>query len=345
MTKLSHQNQPGGSILYINSNRIQSLDLLRGLAACSVMVFHFTAESTIELSDTNPLRITGVYGHYGVDVFFILSGLVIPYSMYRASYSISSLGNFLLKRTIRLEIPFLALIALEVVAIYLSSLASWKEGVSERMDAFNILLHIGYLNGILDRPWLIPVFWTLAIEFQFYLLIGFIFFLLSTRNFAIRNSTLAALALLSFVIPHPDLFFRYGLLFLLGIVLFQLMCSIINPREFSFWSIVLFILVYFQHGSISFFLSVLTVTIIIVVKGEWRWSNFLGMISYSLYLVHIPFGGRLLMLTNMHVKSELIRSMLILGYLPLTIFAAWLFFLFFERPSVLLSKKISYKKT
>ena len=49
------------------------------------------------------------------------------------------------------------------------------------------------------------------------------------------------------------------------------------------------------------------------------------------------------MLTNMLVHSEWIKSLLIVVYLGTTIFAARLFFLLVERPSLLLSKKISYK--
>ena len=134
------------------ATRIESLDFLRGIAAFGVMLFHYTAESSIHLSDENPLRIVGIHGHLGVGIFFIISGLVIPYSMYLSSYKIHSIGKFLAKRTIRLEIPYLVLIVVEALFDYLSSLTPWRDSISERLDAFNILLHVGYLNGIWGEP-------------------------------------------------------------------------------------------------------------------------------------------------------------------------------------------------
>ena len=44
---------------------------------------------------------------------------------------------------------------------------------------------------------------------------------------------------------------------------------------------------------------------------DFKWSAFLGMISYSVYLVHVPFGGRLLMLTQMFNQSEWTKTVLI----------------------------------
>lgn len=73
--------------------RIHSLDFLRGIAACAVMLFHYTIEESIHLSDSNVLRIIGGYGHYGVEVFFIISGFVIPWAMYKADFKIRALGK------------------------------------------------------------------------------------------------------------------------------------------------------------------------------------------------------------------------------------------------------------
>jgi hypothetical protein len=45
-----------------------------------------------------------------------------------------------------------------------------------------ILSHAGYLTGLLGYEWLNIVYWTLAIEFQFYILIAIFFPLLATRR-------------------------------------------------------------------------------------------------------------------------------------------------------------------
>jgi len=322
--------------------RIDSVDFLRGIAAFAVMLFHYTAQTSIQLREENPLRMVGVYGHWGVPIFFVLSGFVIPYSMHLSHYRIDLIGRFLLKRSIRIEIPYLALITIEVLLILISSLTPWKNGFNHRLDFLNILLHIGYLNGIIAKPWLIPIFWTLAIEFQFYLLIALLFSLVSQKKFLLRFLFIAGLVILSLIFQQQYFVFAYGLFFLSGIVCFQVFSGIIEPKEFVVLLTGILTAVYFQHGLFSFFVIGITVIIILFLKYDGKWSNFLGKISYSIYLIHIPFGGRLLMLTQLYIHDEWIKSLLILVYLATTIFTAWLFFLIIEEPSLRLSKRITY---
>jgi len=245
-------------ILKNRDHRIESLDFLRGIAAFGVMLFHYTAETSIELSPTNPLRITGSYGHLGVEIFFILSGVVIPYSMYAKSYTITSIGKFLLKRTTRIEIPYLSLIVVEIFLIYVSSLTPWKTGISERLDGYNILLHVGYLNGVAGKPWLIPVFWTLAVEFQFYLLIALVFPILTQSKFINRTPILGVLVLFSYLFPQSYLFFNYSMFFVLGILVFQVMTGISTSREFLAVLAGVLPLVYLQHGLTTLLIVMIT---------------------------------------------------------------------------------------
>ena len=122
------------------------------------------------------------------------------------------------------------------------------------------------------------------------------------------------------------------------------MFGVIQPREYYIVLIGVLFLIYFQHGFIPLLASCATITIILFSKCNWKWSTFLGSISYSLYLIHIPFGGRLLVLTNIYVQSEAGKSFLIALFLALTIFVAWIFYLLIEKPSLYLSKKIKYTK-
>lgn len=74
---------------------------------------------------------------YGVDVFFVISGFILPWSMWRAGYQVNA-GNvrrFVWKRLIRIEPPYVATVLLVVN----------------------------------------PLFWTLAVECQFYLLIAVVY--------------------------------------------------------------------------------------------------------------------------------------------------------------------------
>jgi peptidoglycan/LPS O-acetylase OafA/YrhL len=48
-------------------------------------------------------------------------------------------------------------------------------------DFLNILTNVGYINSFTNKPYLSPVYWTLGIEFQFYILITLFYQLISKR--------------------------------------------------------------------------------------------------------------------------------------------------------------------
>src|ERR1035441_2897196 len=50
---------------------------------------------------------SGKYGWLGVEIFFVISGFIIPYSLYKAGYRVSDFTRFLLKRIARLDPPYL----------------------------------------------------------------------------------------------------------------------------------------------------------------------------------------------------------------------------------------------
>ena len=71
------------------------VDGLRALAVLSVLVFH-----------AFPTLLPG--GFIGVDVFFVISGFVLPLSLFNSGYRLPDAGRYLLKRFTRLFPPALA---------------------------------------------------------------------------------------------------------------------------------------------------------------------------------------------------------------------------------------------
>ncbi|RZL40194.1 MAG: acyltransferase [Pedobacter sp.] len=69
-----------------NSARIYSVDFLRGIAALLVCIFHFTQGNTGYLATENWLKKIGSIGWSGIEIFFILSGFIIPYSLHQSKY-------------------------------------------------------------------------------------------------------------------------------------------------------------------------------------------------------------------------------------------------------------------
>ncbi|HEX9544090.1 MAG TPA: acyltransferase [Pyrinomonadaceae bacterium] len=160
--------------------RIETIDLLRGLAALAVCWFHLTNANTIAARGI--LQASGKYGWFGVEIFFVISGFIIPYALHRGDYRLKRFPTFLVKRITRLDPPYLVSILLVLLTSYLISLAPHYQGERFHLDIARILLHLGYLNVLVGYEWLNPVYWTLAIEFQYYLLIGLAFPLISSRS-------------------------------------------------------------------------------------------------------------------------------------------------------------------
>jgi peptidoglycan/LPS O-acetylase OafA/YrhL len=141
------------------------------------------------------VRQTGDYGWLGVEVFFVISGFVIPYSLYRGGYRIRDFFKYVARRIVRLDPPYLAAIAVILALAYVSSLKSGRPFVIEGqpVGSARLLLHLGYLNIFSRYEWLNPSFWTLAIEIQYYVLMGLLFPLV-TRQPAVRLARLGGWA-------------------------------------------------------------------------------------------------------------------------------------------------------
>lgn len=112
--------------------RIEVVEALRGIAALAVAWFHFTNGG--QLLPDGWLKDSGRYGWLGVEIFFVISGFIIPYSMLRGGFRFPrDVGVFVAKRLIRLEPPYLVAIAIVIVLGYLSALAPGFRGASPQV--------------------------------------------------------------------------------------------------------------------------------------------------------------------------------------------------------------------
>ena len=94
---------------------IDALTGLRGIAACLVVLYHFTPEEHVPLA---PLRTAIGRGYIWVDLFFVLSGFVIAlnYSgLFKDRFRVSAFGAFLVRRVARLYPLYLALLLAKLV--------------------------------------------------------------------------------------------------------------------------------------------------------------------------------------------------------------------------------------
>jgi peptidoglycan/LPS O-acetylase OafA/YrhL len=317
-----------------------SLDYLRGIAAISVCLFHFT-DKLDYLPDTDLIKNVFGFGHYGVEVFFIISGLVIPFSMEKGNYMLNKFFVFIRKRFIRIEPPYLICVLLALFLNYLTTLSPFYIGKPFQIDFEQLLYHIGYLNAFMGKDWLNQVFWTLAIEFQYYLLIALIFPIINHPNKLICISALVVFNILS-LYSDRNVIFNFSIFFTCGIILYRYIIGKLDRMDMLWIGSLSVLFLFFRYSYIEVFVVIFTASLVCLPLRPTGFSNFFGNISYSLYLLHFPVGLRIINLTQRFSDSQLVRQSMVFIAFLFTVLISYYYYRFAEKPFKELSKKIKY---
>ena len=134
------------------------------------------------------------------------------------------------------------------------------------------------------------MYWTLAIEFQWYLLVGLIFPLLATRNRPLRFLGITSLMAAFYLIPYYKFVFHSIPIFLIGVFVFQYRAQLISLLEMFGLIAVMAFAMWHPIGWIVAAVATFTGLIIALVTFELRALDRVGDVSYSLYLLHLPIG-------------------------------------------------------
>jgi peptidoglycan/LPS O-acetylase OafA/YrhL len=330
-----------------NRQRVEILDPLRGLAALAVAWYHFTNCS--ELVQTDWLRASGKHGWLGVDMFFVISGFVIPYSMYCGAYRPRrDLGRFLAKRLVRLEPPYLVSIVLALLFLLLRFVAG-VGGERPPLSAPQLLLHLGYLNTFFGYPWLNEVYWTLGIEFQYYLFLAVAYPLLAAKSHRLGTGCVLVLAGGCLLFNSPTLVFHFLGLFAMGMLAFQHRAGIISGRLFVAALAGVTLPTTLRLSSRIALVGCATALAIAFLPTIRHWVVrvfvYLGGISYSLYLLHPLIGGPVVSL-GARYSSGLAWEVLVLAVaIAASVAAAIGLHRLVEMPAQRLSSRISYSSS
>lgn len=327
----------------MKKSRIEIVDALRGIAALSVCWFHLT--NTYPAG--SPVRLSGQYGWLGVEVFFVISGFIIPFSLHSSGYSLRKHWvTFIARRIIRLDPPFLAAIGLTIFLWHLSSLAPAFRGSAPAYTSTSLLLHLGYLNDIFHAPWLSPVFWTLAIEFQFYLLISLLYPVFCLESGLKRWAVLILFCSIPFIFPSRAFVSGYLCLFALGILSFQYYSGLISRLEFLVLFVGIAVLCLLGLGIQATLVATLTSLTLAFLKIRCCSALiYLGVISYSLYLIHVPIGGRVVNIFRRVAISDFELFCTSVVALAVSLIAAWIFYELIERPAHRWAARLAFRDT
>ncbi len=270
--------------LAVAKHRNATIDILRGIAALMVCFCHFRyAFPKLWRDDLE------VYGELGVQVFFVISGFIIPFSLIKGDYRLRDFGRFWLKRIVRLQPTYLFALVFTFAASHAVAATKFAPAPFSWWELLKgtVYLHVPEEN---------PVFWTLIVELKYYLFISLLFPLLFARTPWIRRTSFVV-AMAAALVGHA----RFDLLhhlpyFLLGFCGCYLAAARVSRLECIAWSIVV-IAIAAATGSTwpQLFAGAAALAVIVYRPfGAWRAGVFLGAISYSLYVIHFPFGVKLL---------------------------------------------------
>jgi len=318
------------------TERIYSLDLLRGIAGYGVAICHFFAFS-------KNMEIFEYYSFIFVEFFFVLSGFVLSQQLLKITEDKKNIKTFYLRRFYRtLPLYFVALIFYTVLSN------------SYNFDFFKYLFFIQKIipNFLLNDYFMVS--WSLAIEEFFYFffpiyliffpkkftiqaVLIFIFFfslfkILSIDNFSsdfIRTGTLLRLDAIAlgfllsmFINKIEKTNFFIFLFFIVGISLLFYFDEILNSKDniyvlsFVFLSEIFSLLLVFLFFKFNF-----------IFKNHLliNFSKNVGNQTYSVYLFHLVI---LYIIEN----TEMIFINNIFAYLLLIVIISSLVYKFFEKP-------------
>lgn len=159
-----HSARPSCSLVRMSqpqlppSGRVVELDALRGLAALAVVAFHYSTRYDQLFGRTEALPFSLTWGHYGVDLFFMLSGLVILMSLERCRGAV----HFAWGRLTRLYPTYWCAAITTCVVV-------WSCGLpGQEVSAGDALLNVTMLQALLGAEHIDGAYWSLQAELIFY---------------------------------------------------------------------------------------------------------------------------------------------------------------------------------
>ncbi|WP_312982244.1 acyltransferase [Atlantibacter sp.] len=155
----------------MNASELRGLQALRGLAALSVMLFHFRWN----LNDVYPGvgdRLFG-WGATGVDLFFLLSGFVITLTMQRTPTGIPGAVQFLKRRLLRIFPAYYIILLITFLLSGAMSIFHYPDKLANLISSLLFQpIYPDHAPFYVDDGGMYGIRWTLNYEIYFYLIAG-----------------------------------------------------------------------------------------------------------------------------------------------------------------------------
>ncbi len=172
------------------ATRLEFLDALRGIAALLVVIQHVGERYISWIPSFTETWFN--FGRFGVTIFFLVSGFVIPYAFEKDS----SVRSFWIKRFFRLYPLYWLALALSV------TLQIEPAGFRGPRVTTNLIANVSMLQGFFGIPNASAPFWTLFIEMAFYIAFT-VWFLMRLQKRSMLWASLGAIAFFAVSVLAP----------------------------------------------------------------------------------------------------------------------------------------------
>ncbi|WCT11715.1 acyltransferase family protein [Mucilaginibacter jinjuensis] len=326
-------------------DRLHELDILRFIAAFSVMMFHYYAgfynSQHVLLVNNNIFNSIWAYGNQGVSLFFVISGFVILLTANKQSPK-----QFVIARFIRLYPVFLPLCIFSFLVGKIFTPSIYHVSVSE------FLINTTLIGSFFTKHMVSDVYWTLRVEIFFYAMIyGLLYF----DQLKYIRKYLNLWLILSLITYIGALYFnyfkifsavryvfltQYSYFFIAGCyfyfikydrkkydILYPVVCAIgamLATRYFTGQSRVVGSIIISCIFILFYYLCLKKAS----VKNNSSFYYYLGEITYPLYLVHDITGTVLLIFFSKYIPGWL--ALILVSFL--IILFVLLVYLYIEKP-------------
>jgi peptidoglycan/LPS O-acetylase OafA/YrhL len=338
----------------VHSKRIYTIDLLRFMAALSVLFYHYTfrgfAADDLSIVSFRPLSEISKYGYLGVDFFFMISGFVIAYSTQG-----SGLKDFIKSRFLRLYPVYWICILITSIVIVLWGCERFSVTVAQ------ILVNFTMFQEVIGISSIDGVYWSLLIELKFYILVGLYLIIkpfsklkseyliltwiaLSTAHVFIDFKGVHLLKLINYVF-----ILQYSSYFIAGVLFYIIFRDGIKFKYLVYLGLCLFLSIHYALGRFPFmnehystqYSSAAVISVIstfyfifyLISAHQFQWLNkpiflSMGALTYPLYLLHQNIGYIIFNQFGHLINKQILLSMVVL----LMISSSYWIHLYCEKP-------------
>jgi peptidoglycan/LPS O-acetylase OafA/YrhL len=340
------------------------LDALRGVASLLVVIYHTnkpTGETAAFQRSSRVIEWIVNHGGVGVPIFFVLSGFVISMSTRTNKMDGQRLRTFFGSRFLRIIPPYwLSILA----ALFFAGGAAVVNGDGYQpggsaLSAGRLLSHVPLMQEIFGYQNVNDVYWTLALEVQFYVLFALILWALhrfwaptdQRIDFVFAGSMLiSAPFLLAVVDPagRPRWFVEMWYTFALGVVIERCL----NRRRSWVLPVGCSLVVLVPSFLVDSTGVAAALTALLLIALAWtnhlgfteksKVLSWLGRVSFSLYLIHTPVGGAAITVASKVLGTGVLGGAIAtIGSVVVSLVASEIMYRIIERPATRWSKQWS----